>query len=131
MRSNVPNCLVSVLIYNLACDPWMSWALANVIIHSIWVIPLFACQLYQISCLAMTTNERMNLYRYKHFQDPKTGHIRSPFSRGKIQNLIDFSRIRVPGFNPPDKKNWKSVFTLECCDSNQLLINPHSNLQYV
>ncbi|XP_065217906.1 palmitoyltransferase ZDHHC17-like isoform X2 [Planococcus citri] len=115
----------------MVCDPWVSWALVNVMIHTVWVIPLFVCQLYQISCLAMTTNEHMNLYRYKHFQDPKTGEIRSPFSRGRLQNLIDFSRIRIPGCNPPDEKNWKNLFTLECNESNSFLVNPHSHPQYV
>lgn len=78
----------------------------------------------------MTTNERMNLYRYKHFQDPKTGEIRSPFNRGRVQNLVDFARIRVPGFYPPDKKNWKNVYSVDYCDGPELLINS-SHPQYV
>lgn len=77
----------------------------------------------------MTTNERMNSYRYKHFQDPKTGVIRSPFNRGRVQNLVDFARVRVPGFYPPDKKNWKNIFTVDHTDDHELLIR--SNPQYV
>lgn len=73
----------------------------------------------------MTTNERMNLYRYKHFQDPKTGEIRSPFHRGRIQNLVDFARIRVPRCYPPDNKNWKNVYTVDFCDGPELLINSY------
>ncbi len=78
----------------------------------------------------MTTNERMNLYRYKHFQDPKTGDVRSPFNRGRIQNLIDFSEIRVPGFYPPDRKNWMNLYSIND-SSHDLFINAGNNPQYV
>jgi hypothetical protein len=38
----------------------------------------------------MTTNERMNASRYKHFHVPgRPGLIRSPFNRGIIQNIVD------------------------------------------
>lgn len=77
----------------------------------------------------MTTNERMNLYRYKHFQDPKTGDIRSPFNRGRVQNLVDFAQVRMPGFYPPDKKNWKNIYTVDHHDDHELLM--HSTPQYV
>ena len=40
---------------------------ANAAFHFCWVFCLAVCQTYQISCLAMTTNERMNAGRYTHF----------------------------------------------------------------
>ncbi|XKL65461.1 hypothetical protein PGB90_008881 [Kerria lacca] len=116
---------------HLTCDPWISWCLINVLVHTVWVIPLLACQLYQISCLAMTTNERMNLYRYKHFQDPKTSEIRSPFNRGRIQNLVDFAQIHVPRFYPPEQKNWKNVYTVDYWDNYDILMNQNSDPQFV
>ena len=36
--------------------------------HFIWVGCLAVCQTYQVVWLAMTTNERMNAARYRHFQ---------------------------------------------------------------
>ena len=38
------------------------------VFHFIWVGCLAVCQTYQVIWLAMTTNERMNAARYKHFQ---------------------------------------------------------------
>jgi len=42
--------------------------------------------------LAMTTNERMNAGRYKHFHG-KRGEIKSPFHKGVLQNLVDVAGI--------------------------------------
>ena len=36
--------------------------------HCVWVSCLGVCQIYQVVVLAMTTNERMNAARYRHFQ---------------------------------------------------------------
>lgn len=79
----------------------------------------------------MTTNERMNLYRYKHFQDTKTGEIRSPFHRGIVRNVVDFAQVRVPGCFPPDKRNWKHVYTVDYFDGNEILTSDVSNPQFV
>ena len=38
------------------------------VFHFIWVGCLAVYQTYQVVWLAMTTNERMNAARYKHFQ---------------------------------------------------------------
>ena len=47
-------------------------------------------------CLAMTTNERMNAGRYKHFHvGGRRGEIRSPFNRGVIQNLVDVTGMHI------------------------------------
>ena len=49
--------------------------------------------IYQIKvvCLAMTTNERMNAGRYKHFHKNRHGHVESPFNRGILQNIADIT----------------------------------------
>ena len=39
----------------------------------------------------MTTNERMNASRYKHFNDNATGKIKSPFTW--VKDLFDLSPI--------------------------------------
>ena len=46
--------------------------------HCIWVSCLGVCQIYQVIFLAMTTNERMNASRYRHFQRG-TANLRKTF----------------------------------------------------
>jgi palmitoyltransferase ZDHHC13/17 len=52
--------LLSALMIISSCQPWMAWVMLNAMLHFIWVTILLICQLYQILCLGMTTNERMN-----------------------------------------------------------------------
>uniref|UniRef100_A0A8B9MC11 Palmitoyltransferase n=1 Tax=Accipiter nisus TaxID=211598 RepID=A0A8B9MC11_9AVES len=61
------------------CSPWMFWMFLNSVFHFMWVAVLLMCQMYQISCLGITTNERMNARRYKHFKVTTTS-IESPFN---------------------------------------------------
>jgi palmitoyltransferase ZDHHC13/17 len=49
----------AILVVN-SCSPWVGWVMLNASLHCIWVSILLICQKYQIVCLAMTTNERMN-----------------------------------------------------------------------
>lgn len=99
------------------CNSWVTWGAINAFAHIFWVGTLLGCQLYQISILGMTTNERMNLYRYKHFHDTRTGTIRSPFSRGPCQNLIDFAQFPCPGLGTPDDRNWSTVYNIGMDDN--------------
>ncbi|XP_063223420.1 palmitoyltransferase Hip14 isoform X2 [Bacillus rossius redtenbacheri] len=95
------------------CDAWVAWIAANALLHSAWVATLFSCQVYQIACLGMTTNERMNSGRYKHFQTPgRRGGVetRSPFHRGVCQNLVDFAQLRCCGLLKPDPTDWLSRY---------------------
>ena len=64
-------------------------------------------------CLAMTTNERMNLSRYSHFHTEKHGKFRSPFDRGAKQNFADFFQYRCFGFLRPIKEDWVTRFDLD------------------
>lgn len=48
-----------------ACTPWIGWVMLNASLHFIWVTILLICQQYQIICLGMTTNERMNRDRWE------------------------------------------------------------------
>lgn len=91
-----------------SCSPWMFWMFLNSVFHFMWVAVLIMCQLYQvwiytlyrylqlffwnvkcwltsvcfdpsqIAALGITTNERMNARRYKHFKVTATS-IESPF----------------------------------------------------
>ncbi|KAI2800575.1 Palmitoyltransferase zdhhc13 [Blomia tropicalis] len=74
---------------------WITWCFANAFVHITWIICLLACQLYQIISLGMTTNERINCDRYKHFKrNKRTGNYRNPFDLGFLRNILDFCECK-------------------------------------
>lgn len=94
------------------CNPWVSWVMLNAGFHFIWVSCLTVCQIYQVTILAMTTNERMNAGRYKHFHS-RRGEIKSPFHRGILQNLVDVSGWSCGGVFRPARVDWSKQFEIE------------------
>lgn len=84
--------------------------------------------LYQIVILGMTTNERLNHWRYQHFN--QTGISRSPFHRGYIQNIIDFLGWRCFGVLSPDTTDWSKTFHAGP-EAGQPLLDTKENYQYV
>uniref|UniRef100_A0A3Q3GY69 Palmitoyltransferase n=1 Tax=Kryptolebias marmoratus TaxID=37003 RepID=A0A3Q3GY69_KRYMA len=95
-----------------SCSPWIFWMFVNSVFHFMWVAVLIMCQLYQIAALGITTNERMNARRYKHFKVTATS-IESPFNHGCIRNLIDFFEIRCCGLMRPVTVDWTTQYTIE------------------
>lgn len=109
------------------CEPWLALAAANAAFNFFWVAMLAVCQSYQISCLAMTTNERINSGRYfprdpvdrrRHgggAAAPEDGPPRrpqpptSPYDRGCWKNSVDFLGWRCMGMVKPQKRDWHSV----------------------
>lgn len=89
----------------LILDSWVSWIMINAILHSIWVSMLLGCQTYQIVWLGMTTNERINAARYEHFIPHGKGY-KSPYNRGKCQNLLDFIQCHCLRFRFLNEKVW-------------------------
>ncbi|MCP9265879.1 Palmitoyltransferase [Dirofilaria immitis] len=72
------------------CNPWVTYVSAIALYHFIWTSAMFIFQIYQILC-EITTNERLNAYRYEHFHsagDRLT--VKSPFSKGILKNLYNF-----------------------------------------
>lgn len=72
----------------------------------------------------MTTNERLNASRYKHFhrtpRNPswlKKSKYSSPFDRGIILNAAEFFHLRIGGIfhssKPPRDVDWKNEFDME------------------
>jgi palmitoyltransferase ZDHHC13/17 len=94
----------------------------------IWVTILTVCQTYQIVCLGMTTNERVNHGRYKHFQ-VKGG--KSPFTRGPYHNCVDFMEFECCGLIKSNKTDWKTYFEFEKKVEHEPLLRPNENYQYV
>lgn len=94
------------------CSPWVSWVMLNMGFHAVWVICLTVCQVYQVAWLAMTTNERMNAGRYKHFHSGN-GTIRSPFNKGVLQNVVDITGWSFCGILRPSKVDWSKKFETE------------------
>ncbi|KAK8391811.1 hypothetical protein O3P69_017445 [Scylla paramamosain] len=114
------------------CEPWVAWVAANAVLHAAWVATLLGCQLYQVLILGMTTNERMNCYRYKHFQVGKKGEVRSPFHRGVWRNLQDLLDWTCFGLLKPDRTDWLRVYTLaESAEDKQPLLSQSDMYQYV
>ena len=97
--------LASQLGSLMTCNPFVAFMAANAGFHFCWVATLTVCQLYQIVILAMTTNERMNAGRYKHFHID--GKIKSPFHRGIVKNAVDFCGWRCGGiFRVANSNEW-------------------------
>uniref|UniRef100_A0A182U4E9 Secreted protein n=1 Tax=Anopheles melas TaxID=34690 RepID=A0A182U4E9_9DIPT len=81
--------------------------MGNALLHMSWVTVLTICQSYQVVCLGMTTNERLNRGRYRHFQ-AKGG--KSPFNRGPVKNLFDFLECSCFGLVQPQRTDWMQFF---------------------
>uniref|UniRef100_A0A673VXZ7 Palmitoyltransferase n=1 Tax=Salmo trutta TaxID=8032 RepID=A0A673VXZ7_SALTR len=100
-----------------SCSPWMFWMFLNSVFHFMWVAVLIMCQLYQIAGLGITTNERMNARRYKHFkllgQDVNILISLPLRSHGCVRNLIDFFEIRCCGLIRPKAIDWTTQYTIE------------------
>lgn len=92
-----------------ACSPWVGWVMANALLHFGWVAVLTFCQTYQVVCLGMTTNERMNRGRYRHFQ---AHGGKSPFSRGPIKNIADFLECGCFGMVKPVNIDWMNYYEM-------------------
>lgn len=89
----------------LSLDSWVGWIMINGILHSVWVSMLLGCQIYQIVWLGMTTNERINAARYEHFIPHGKGY-KSPYNRGKSQNLLDFIQCHCLHLKFLKEKVW-------------------------
>jgi len=104
----------------LSCDGWITFTAANAVIHTFWVSALLSFQLHQVLGLGMTTNEKLNAGRYKHFHRLpkksswlKSSKFNSPFDRGFFQNMADFFHIRFCGLLKVSDVNWKEEFDMD------------------
>ncbi|CRL08133.1 CLUMA_CG020884, isoform A [Clunio marinus] len=126
------NGLWAALLIVSHCTPWVGWVMMNASAHLIWVTILLICQQYQIICLGMTTNERMNRDRYRHFIN-KGG--KSPFDRGPFKNLVDFIDCESTGIFKPLRRDWLNFFWLDLNDGKssgeENLLRVTDNYQYV
>lgn len=112
-----------------SCNPWVGWVMCNALLHMCWVSVLTICQTYQVIWLGMTTNERMNRGRYRHFQ---AHGGKSPFTRGPIKNFADFMECNCFGMVQPINTDWMTYFDLEkSIEHEPLLRAPTDNYQYV
>jgi len=75
--------------------------------------------------LGMTTNERVNAGRYKHF---KQGN---PFHRGALQNAADFCNFSFCGVKAKPSSDWLHSFDLKQSIEKLPLLTQKDNFQYV
>lgn len=113
----------ALLIIN-NCSPWVGWMILNTWFHLLWVTILTTIQIYQIVFIGMTTNERINRGRYKHFIELGG---KSPFNLGPLRNIADFFQCSCCGLLKVKKRNWM-VFTDKELEN---LLTSHDDLQYV
>lgn len=106
------------------CSPWVAWMMLNVWFHLLWVTILTTIQIYQIVFIGMTTNERINRGRYKHFIDLAG---KSPFNLGPWRNIADFFQCSCFGLLQVKSRNWMVFTDKEAAK----LITSHDDLQYV
>ncbi|XP_023019839.1 palmitoyltransferase Hip14 isoform X1 [Leptinotarsa decemlineata] len=133
---NAPNCNITdnaesfwkTIVTIGQCNTWVAWVALNALFHSIWVFMLLICQMYQITCLGMTTNERMNRGRYSHFI---ANGGKSPFTKGPVSNLIDFFDCSCFGMIKPESKDWLTSYDIDKNIEHQPLLRHKDNFQYV
>ncbi|KAK6033380.1 DHHC zinc finger domain protein [Ostertagia ostertagi] len=74
----------------IACDHWLLFAFLVSGGVCGWSSAMTGIQFYQI-VMEVTTNERLNIHRYSHFQIGSNQlDIRSPYDKGVCRNLHDF-----------------------------------------
>ena len=95
------------------CNAWVGFMAGNAAFHFSWVSCLTVCQLYQISWLAVTTNERINMGRYRHFNENKHSKKRSPFDKGCLRNSVDFCGWSWGGWCRPSKEDWFKRYSVD------------------
>ena len=83
---------------------------------------------WPVVVLAMTTNERMNQARYKHFHTGRRGVMRSPFDRGAWQNFVDLTGWRLGGLFRPSPVEWTKQFEIGNVGEEEKLLESY---QYV
>ena len=112
-------------ILTIERSPWVAWMLINAWFHLLWVTILTSIQIYQIVFIGMTTNERINRGRYKHFIELDG---KSPFNLGPWRNIAEFLNCTCCGLLKFNKSNWM-VFTDK--EAANLIRSHDDDLQYV
>ncbi|XP_055345625.1 palmitoyltransferase ZDHHC17-like [Paramacrobiotus metropolitanus] len=85
----------------LECGAWSAFVIAFALLFTVWIGFLALMQLYQISVVAMTTNERINQHRYGHFRG-EDGTRLSPFHKGFVGNCLEFWEMECFGL----RRRW-------------------------
>ncbi|KAG5672899.1 hypothetical protein PVAND_002987 [Polypedilum vanderplanki] len=112
------------------CSLWVLWMILNACFHLFWVLILTSIQIYQIVFIGMTTNERINRGRYKHFVELNG---KSPFNNGPLNNIADFFNCTCFGMCSVKRRNWMAFNGHH--DSkiigNGSLLRLNENIEYV
>lgn len=97
----------SLLVFN-NCSLWPLWTILNALFHLLWVSILTTIQIYQIVFIGMTTNERINRGRYKHFIELGG---KSPFHLGPWNNIAEFLQCSCFGLCTVKRRNWMVFYS--------------------
>lgn len=100
-----------LFIQFLSCSSWVGFFTIIACLNTFWISCLCVCHIYQSVFIALTTNERLNLERYKHFFD-KNGKYHNPFNFGFMQNFVDLIDTKCC-FLKPTLINWKKEHDIQ------------------
>lgn len=112
----------NVLLILNSCSLWVLWMILNALFHLLWVTILTSIQIYQIVFIGMTTNERINRGRYKHFVELDG---KSPFHMGAWNNILEFLHCSCFGIFNVKRTNWMVFYN----NSESLVIKSRSLLR--
>ncbi|OCT83598.1 palmitoyltransferase ZDHHC13 [Xenopus laevis] len=86
-----------MLSHMIDCSPWVLYMFCLVCTFTIWASLMLLVQLYQITFLGLTTQERISLQVQNRHLKHQVSLRRTPFNRGCRQNLSDFFHCQCFG----------------------------------
>ncbi|UJR28300.1 hypothetical protein I4U23_009546 [Adineta vaga] len=89
------------------CKPAVLLFTGLAFLHITWISGLCLTILFQIAN-GYTTNEKMNYWRYQYLRS----NLRSPFSFGYVQNLVDLINRSICGYSPIIL-DWSRIYSLD------------------
>ncbi|XP_040265727.1 palmitoyltransferase ZDHHC13 [Bufo bufo] len=94
----------------ISCSPWVLYIFILVCSLTVWSTMMLILQIYQVTFLGLTTQERFTLQMQNRFSKQKVSLRRSPFNRGCIQNLADFFHCQCFGLIKSNPVDWTQQF---------------------
>ena len=80
--------------YAYNCSPWSAWMGSLLTLFYMWMIFMFGLHTYTIIVKGSTTNEMLNMDKYKRMR-PEFDKERRFYHKGILQNLLDFTGLSL------------------------------------
>ncbi|KAE8606104.1 hypothetical protein XENTR_v10010597 [Xenopus tropicalis] len=92
------------------CSPWVLYIFCLVSAFTVWATLMLLVQLFQISFLGLTTQERISLQVQNRHLKHQVSLRRTPFNRGCLQNLADFFHCQCFGLIKSQPIDWTKQY---------------------